>query len=359
MVVAFKVARSVVKSLGSFDFSRLYFLHTYYQIYLSLRGLPDILEVPMDGTSSTDKKKLYGGLYLVLFVIILTAIIPSSLLNPTTKKPRPFKRIDVSGIGTTSPKIRDTNADGEISWSEAISSSLADSTSTLELIKDNPIDPKAIAQLNDPNNLTGSFSKNLFLATTQLRQQGAVDEATKQKTIAYLMKQEATKINQTPYALKDLQIAQTESKSSIKAYGNAVAPLVKNILSEEVITSDLTNLALYTQSLNESDLLPIIKNRDRINVILQKLLLIKAPPSAASYHLLAINRIAFYKNTLDSFGKTAEDPVRSTLMFNSYETTLLLLARIPSRFAEYFKMQNVVFGTNEAGYLFTSGYSYE
>jgi hypothetical protein len=263
-------------------------------------------------------------------------------------------RIDFSGSNAIPSKITDTNSDGQISWGEAVSASLIDSTGTLDVIKDNPVDQKVIAQLNDPNNLTSSFSKNLFLATTQLRERGATDEATKQKTVAYLMEQEAAKIVKNRYALKDLRIETSETKVTIKLYGNTIAPLVKDVLTKEAIEGDLTSLAKYTQSLKESDLSPIVKNKVRVDALLQKMLLVKVPPSAASYHLLAVNRIAFYKETLESFSKMSEDPVRATLMFNSYQDTLLLLARIPSRFSLYFNSQNVVFGAGEAGYIFTT-----
>jgi hypothetical protein len=308
----------------------------------------------MDGTSSTTKSKLFGGLYLLLAVIVLRAVIPSTWFKPKTQQQRPFTRIDFSSGNAVPSKITDTNSDGQISWGEAVSASLIDSTGTLDIIKDNPVDQKVIDQLNDPNNLTSSFSKNLFLATTQLRERGATDEATKQKTVAYLMEQEAAKIIQNKYALKDLSIETSETKATIKLYGNTVAPLVKDVLTKEAIESDLTSLAKYTQSLKESDLSPIIKNKVRVDALLQKMLLVKVPPSASSYHLLAVNRMAFYKETLESFSKMSEDPVRATLMFNSYQDTLLLLARIPSRFSQYFNSQNIVFGAGEAGYIFTT-----
>lgn len=309
----------------------------------------------MDGTS-TAKSKILGVIVMLLILIGVTIVTPSSWLGGT-------KNLGLFSVNRQAPKvvrkptltIKDANSDGQISWSEVVSSSLIDSTSTLNTIKDNPIDQKAIAELNDPNNLTGEFSKNLFLATTQLRESGVTDEIAKQKTIAYLMEQEASKIKPTTYTLNDLQIDTVESKSSIKAYGNAIAPLVKNIIVKDTIVSDLTSLTAYAQSLNVADLSPIVKNKSRIDDLIKKLLAVRVPISATSYHLLMLNRLAYYDDTLAAFSNIDSDPVRATILFNSYQTTMLLLAKIPSRLTEYFNIQNIVFGQNEAGYIFTGG----
>lgn len=309
-------------------------------------------------TEHAQTKKSLFALIILIAVIGVSALAPASWFGVKVKK-QPYTKLDLTIMTSPSEIIDDTNHDGAVSWNEVVTDTFKDSTSTLAKIKQKPINQKTIAELNDPNNLTSSFSKNIYMATAYLKEKGITDEKSKQEAVNYLLLQEAAKMKATKYTLEDIAIATTETKSSLKLYGNTVAPIIQSLVSSKIIEDDLSGLASFTKTKNEADLTPIKNNRDRVNLILQKLLTVSVPPSAITTHMLAVNRIAMYRDTLDNLSKSSSDPVRGTLSIDSYKNEIPLLGRIPSQFSDYFTIQNIVFSSKEPGYLFTTGFTYQ
>lgn len=302
-------------------------------------------------------KKQLAVLGVVLILILLSAIVPAEWLGITPKK-YSYKKLDLNTLTSPQEIAEDTNNDGTVGWNEIVISTFKDSTSTLLELNKKPIDKKIIAELNDPNNLTSSFSKNVFLATAYLRDRGITDEATKREAVDYLVQQEAKKIVVTTYKPTDIKLAKNETKDSIKAYGNAIAPIIQDLISSKIITKDILSVSSFTTTQNENDLKPLIENKKRLDGLLQKLLAIEVPPSAMTYHILALNRVALYRDTVDNLSKSASDPVRGTLSVDTYQDAMLLVVRLPNQFYDYFTVQNIVFTAKEAGYMFTTSFNY-
>lgn len=311
----------------------------------------------MEGKSNQTYRSLVV-LGVVILLILLSAITPAKWLGVEVKK-KPYNKLDLTVMTSPSEFADDTNNDGKIGWNEIVESTLKDSTTSLSRINQKPVDQKVIDELNDPNNLTSSFSKNVFLATAYLKEKGITDEVTKQEAVNYLIAQEASKIIVTNYTLKDIKVAKSESKDSIKSYGNTIAPIIKDLISSEIITNDIKSLSSFIDTKEEKELLPLINNKKRVDILIQKLLAIEVPNSAISYHLLTINRLASYSDVLDNLSKSSSDPVRGTLMVDKYQNVILLVIHIPNQFYNYFNMQNIVFTTKDNGYVFTSGYTYK
>lgn len=310
----------------------------------------------MEGKNNQTYRSLVV-LGVVVVLILLSAVTPAKWLGVEVKK-KPYTKLDLTVMTSPSEFAEDINSDGKIGWNEIVESTLKNSTTSLSQINQRPVDQKIIDELNDPNNLTSSFSKNVFLATAYLRERGITDEATKQEAVNYLIAQEASKITFTSYSLNDIKVAKSESKDSVKVYGNNIAPIIKNLISTKIITDDLTGLSSFITTGDEKELLPLINNRKRVDGLIQKLLIIEVPSSAISYHLLTLNRLASYSDLLDNLSRSSSDPVRGTLMIDKYQDIILLVIRIPNQFYDYFNMQNIVFTSKDSGYLFTSGFNY-
>ena len=309
----------------------------------------------MDNEEKPSASKPLIAIGILVGITILSAVIPAKWfgINPVVYKNQP---LDLSAITSASEIAKDTNNDGSISWNEIINQTFPESTSA-ESIKGAPVDEKVIEQLNDPNNLTSSFSKNLYVASAYINKNGGIDADSQQAVLDQLISQEASKIIPTTYTYKDIKIAPKEDKISIKTYGNSVAIILQEVITKKIMTDDFSSMNSFTQTKNESDLLPLVKNRDRVGGLIQKLLSISVPPSAISYHILALNRIALYKDTLDDISKANTDPVRAKLAIEKYTEMMVLVLRIPNQFSNYFDVQNIVFSSKEAGYMFTAGYT--
>jgi len=291
-----------------------------------------------------------GGLVLLT---IATAFIPAKWFGIEPKAVT-RARLDFSSI-SPSDVANDTNNDNAISWKELIESTLGP-TERSEF-EGKEADPKVIAELNDPNNLTASFSKNLYVASTYLSQDPNVTEETKQDVISQLIQQEAAKITPTTYGFKDLNIASAESKASIKLYGNTLAGLLENLITEQSIIDGAGAIEAFLSSQNEKDLTPLEKERSKVDATLKKLLALSAPISASTYHALAVNRVATYRDTLDNLSQAGDDPIRATLFIDKYPEVLVSTLRIHNELSTYFDTQNITFLGTEPGYVFTVGYT--
>ncbi|MCF7844089.1 hypothetical protein K9M47_04340 [Candidatus Gracilibacteria bacterium] len=310
----------------------------------------------MEAKNNTTSRALVV-LGLVIILILLSAITPAKWLGVKVKK-QPYTKLDLRVMTSPSEFATDTNNDGKVGWNEIVTSTLKNSTTSLANINQKPINQRIIDDLNDPNNLTSSFSKNVYLATAYLKEKGITDESSKQEAVNYLIAQEAAKITITSYTLKDIKVAKNESKDSIKLYGNNIAPIIKDLISSEVITGDMVSVNSFIETQEVLKLLPLSSNKKRIDSLIQKLLGIEVPASAITYHLLMINRLAYYSDILASLAGSDSDPVRGTLMLNNYQEAIILVIRTPNQFYDYFNMQNIIFTSKEAGYIFTSGFNF-
>lgn len=293
---------------------------------------------------------------LILFVVIGN-FIPSSWFGV---KPTPSNhvRLDLKALNSLAsfnPETKGIQNDGTVNWNQFISSTYTVDSSTQPA--STPLDPQAVQALNDPNNLTGSFSKNLYVATAYLNQKGLTDENSQQQALNTLLSQEQTKLTVNTYTISDLTLESTEAKAQEKMYGNLIAPILQASITEKIIGNDLKAIQNFTRSKKTSDLASLTQNKIRVDTLLKKLLAVPTPPNAMSYQLLAINRIAAYRDLLDNLSKADTDPVRSLLAFQNYTDTVRLVIKLQAQFTNYFNTQNIVFSAQDTGYLFTAGYT--
>lgn len=293
-------------------------------------------------------------LLIIGFLLLLTlgvSLLPASWLG-VKKQVVQLPPIDLSTIGSN-PEY-DLDSDGTLSWKEFVSSSLNLSE---EVTLDIEPDPRAIAALNDPNNLTSSFTKNLYIASVALKEQGITDPSVEEKAMFQLMAKEAEKLQPVVYTESSLKTSPDSSKAALKAYGNAVAPILSTLITEKSITEDLTSFTNFVESENEGDLLPLIKNRTRVQSSLKSLLAMTVPKDAAAQHLDMINRVSVFAETLESLSRAYDDPVRATLVINSYTKHAVEALQSRPLLEAFFTSKNVTFSSKEPGYLFTAGYT--
>jgi hypothetical protein len=305
-----------------------------------------------------NKTKPLSALILILVLIAISAFLPARWLGVTPKK-QSNDGLEIKKLIKSSELVKDSNKDGKVGWDDVMTSSFADASTTLAELYNEPVDQKSIDELNDPNNLTASFSRNVYMTTAYLKKNNITDEAIKQDSVNTLMEEEASKISVTTYQIKDIRVSKSDSKESIKSYGNAIAPILKNIMSAKQIGDDMNSLQGYIDTKKTSSLTPLTKNKVRLDALLKQLLAIEVPPSAITQHILLLTRVALYRDTVDNMSKLDSDPVRSTIAFGKYQDMLLLLAKLPDQFFSYFNAQNIVFTSVESGYIFTTGFSYQ
>lgn len=305
---------------------------------------------------SSQTSRSVAVLIIVVTLIAVSVTIPTKWLGGVSQK-KLRDPIDLSSLSSGGIAINSNN-NGNVTWSDVVMSTLNPSSSTLEELKKIPVDQKEITDLNDPNNLTSSFTKNVYLASTYLTQNGTtLDEQGQQDIITKLMQEEKDKIVPTVYSYKDINVAKTESKESIRIYGNALATIMENIITKKSAADDMTSIQNYLKSENVSDLTPLINNKKKLDSIVKKLLALSVPPSAVIFHIIALNKITAFKDVITSLSNADKDPMRATLVLGSYVDTSITSLRVFGQFTSYFNTQNITFSSKEKGYVFTVGYN--
>lgn len=305
---------------------------------------------------STQRSRTITVVSIMLVLIVISLIVPL-VWKGQPKKKQLKPRLDLSQIAKPKEVITDTNNDGIVSWREVMMTTTNPSSSTLAELKKIPVDKKVIDELNDPNNLTSSFAKNIYLAGVYLDKNGITDEQSKQEVVTKLMENERAKIITTTYSYKDITVAKKETKESLHAYGNKLAGILENSITEKSIVLDLQSTNSFASSKKESDLYPLVSNTKRIDAIVQKLLIIEVPPSAVIFHIIALKQITLYRDTVQALSLANKDPLKATLLLPTYPEVTKDVVRIPLQFSSYFTNKNIVFSSNEKGRIFTTGYT--
>jgi hypothetical protein len=80
------------------------------------------------------------------------------------------------------------------------------------------------------------------------------------------------------------------------------------------------------------------------------------PPSASTYHLIVLNQVSAYQDSLANMAKSDEDPVRGGFGSKTFSTNFANVVLLHKKMNEYFSLKNVIFSSGEKGYVFTIGY---
>jgi hypothetical protein len=279
-------------------------------------------------------------------------VIPAKWFGIT---PKQQPRLTFDDLEPITRLQNDTDKNGTPDWRDLAKESLG--TTTLSQLKNTPVDEERQRRLDDPNNLTASFSKNLYVTTLYLDKNKDVDAATKKEMTEGLIAQEKAKIVVTEYTNDDLNLAKTESTSTRRAYGNALALLLKKAMDAKLLDGDISIIETYVKTKDASLLTSFTIKRDKTHELIESLRAMPVPISAAPYHLLATNRLSEYYTILDGLSKTASDPVRGSIAFAEYLDTFKSLAGALNNMKGYFKAEDITFTQSEPGYVFSVGYT--
>lgn len=297
--------------------------------------------------------------YLILLAILLlitasSAILPASWFGIGNKKNDTSS--DLTSVQTIDA-VGKNKEGAPATWKDLTEQAFKDKPELLAEAKAVPVDQKDLETLNDPNNLTASFSKNLYVASTYLNQNGGGDSATQQDILDQLTQQEAGKIIPTTYLFKDINVAKTESKDSIKTYGNNLALILKDMITEASIKGDMNGIVDYLNTQNEKSLEVVTNDYKKVDAVLKKLLALSVPMSASTYHIIAVNQVASYRDILYNLSQLSNDPLRAKISFENYTKTTVDTLTIYKNLSQYFDTKNIVFSAKDAGYVFTAGYT--
>lgn len=279
---------------------------------------------------------------------LLAVVIPFSSVKKT-KQPRATPLILRTDAEIALLK-GDRNGNQTEDWKDIILETM--STSTKEQAERAPTDALTLERLRDPNNLTSSFSKNIYTASAFIAKNPTIGEEEQANLISGLIEKESSKIKPKIYTLDDIPLSRGDITTEKKKYGNSMALLLKKADSYDLTSDDLAQLAKYNETKDVADLAFFSTKRDNVQKVLEDLLSITVPPSAAIFHVNLINAVSLFVLSLDAFASTKEDPIKSLAFLNSYEETTKDLFIKIAAVQDYFTLEKVPFTGSEPGYVF-------
>ena len=291
-------------------------------------------------------KSLLGIGVLVVFVI-LSAFIPASWFG--IKEVKPEQKADLTVLHVQDLKVlaQDNNKDGVPDWRTLLAKTYdagVQANPNTKADTKSPLTQEEKVRLNDPNNLTSSFSKNLYVASAYMKENGITDQESQQKLFNELLNQEASKVIIKLYTEKDISISKKEDTASINTYGKSIQIVAAQAVKYNFLVNDIETVQKYLASKKSEDLKPLVTKATQVDTVLHTMLTISVPTSAVNTHLNTLNRLSAYKTILDGLSKTDTDSIRGTLSARQYEATASLLVKSLINFDEYFKAHNVPLG---------------
>ena len=210
-------------------------------------------------------------------------------------------------------------------------------------------------QLNDPNNITAQYAKDVYAATAILQQQGRVlTEQDKADIAQSVFAQEALKAAAKVFTIKDIKTF-TANASDVQKYGNTLGGVATLAIVDGSNYLDVPLFEDYAKTLNKETLKKIDKKIAIITQLRDSLLVMNVPTSAILYHLNALNSVEAYRQTLINMRSFETDALRATIGAHDYVTVFQTTFTTINAFSEYFDNQNIIFKPDEKGYIFTKG----
>lgn len=285
---------------------------------------------------------------LMVALAILAVVIPFSTRTKTETQRRPPLVLKTDAELRLLLSDRDRNQTED--WKDLMLETL--STTTKEQIASEGVDPEAEARLADKNNITASFSKNIYTAAAYATKNPDLSDDEKTALVADAVKSEAPKIETKVYTPDEISISSNNSVETKKAYGNSMALLLKKANAAKLGSNDMAMLEAYTAKGDPELLMPLLDKKVQVDAVLKELLVINVPPSAWVFHLRLVNAVSSFSMTLDAFARADSDPLRSLTFLNTYPETVTKLFTAMRDVQDYFVLEKVPFGQNDPGYIF-------
>lgn len=304
------------------------------------------------------KNEQLRSIILLVSIILLTVMVgflPASwfgIKSPNIK----YKKLDLSQPASIKDVATDVDNNGIVDWNEFISQTTGKTQLESSLFSKNNPDPKIVEALNDPNNITTSFSKNLYLTSSYIKQYGG-QESNRDEVVEKLLIDESSKIAFNPFQYKDIRVSATETISSRKKYGNDLGVIISIGIKSGLALNDLDTIQSYVKNQDSYSLSLLKEKASTASSIVISIQKEEVPPSAAAYHLSLLNNVAEYSNMMKNIATADTDPLRASISFKNYTDVTAKMLQSIAAMSQYFLSQDIDFSKNDSGFIFSPSYT--
>lgn len=321
----------------------------------SRRTCEDILGILesyiMEQTPMTTKRAV-AVLGITILFLVITVVMPAKWLgvDSTNHATEVRKKIIFKTRDELLALRNDKNKNQVPDWKDTLLSNTSEEIKA-RAAKVQPSETD-LALLNDPNNQTSSFAKNIYTASAYLGQGATLTTKDQETFVSNLISKEASRETPATYTLKDIKVTSDDSMKSKTLYGNKLAILLDKANKANLGDSDLLTIKDYTEKKDPKILTFFADKKASVDLILKELLATQVPVSASLYHLMMANALSRYSFILENFSRMAIDPLKGLSAVQNYEQVNNALNISAKSLMNYFKDERVVFSTKDPGYVF-------
>lgn len=258
----------------------------------------------------------------------------------------------------TDPSKADTDGDGTPDGEEAKAGRDPTIAGPDDKLKSIPVFADSSAETRSKSkiesSLTNLIARDLYTNYSILKQAGELSPENQTKINEALSASVEQIIKPKVYIASDLNIATSETPTSIKKYGNDVAVIINNNLKPNP-QDEAVSLSNYLDKKNPADLKKVTDSAENYKKTISALLSMTVPPSVINEHLSLINSLNFFGKSIEGMAQVDTDPIVALVSLKNYG---LGPEKIITSFRElisYFAQKRIVFTENEVGYIFTKG----
>ncbi len=214
---------------------------------------------------------------------------------------------------------------------------------------------KTRAQYEDLNE-TEKFSQEFFKEYLSLKNSGiSFDDASAQEfllssTLGKIQIDGGSKI----YTSDDINIINDNSKEAIRVYGNTIGATILRYSAKEKKENEMLILRRALETNNQDEL----KKLDLIIVIYRNILndslKISTPQNMTNIHLGLINSFSQIASSIEGMRRVFTDPLMTLNKIGTYQEDVNGLFIALQDINKYFQVNNIVFSSNEDGYIFAN-----
>jgi hypothetical protein len=304
----------------------------------------------MENTMTTKKAIVVIG--SVVFLMVLLFIVPADSvgIKRSNQKKLILKTSDELAV-----LQGDTDKNGTPDWKDMLINNV--NPALKEEASKAVITDSTQKALQDPNNLTSSFAKDVYMSSVYVSQKGNLTQAQQEELGAKIAENASKKIVFTTYTLDDLHVTKDADSASIKKYGNELGTIYTKASSGNITRNDIAIIKAYNVNKDASVLEAFVVKKNVLETAITALLALSVPAPVASYHLRLINKLSDYTIIIDNLSKLDTDPVRALLAFDSYIPVVKSLSSSFSGMQGFMVGEGITFTPSEAGFILLDGYT--
>jgi hypothetical protein len=297
----------------------------------------------------------------ILIVIVSILFIVSTVYLNFFSSPKQAKKSSPDLLSVFTPNNSKQTGLNDIpegetvpNWKKAVLAQAEKDDPNGLLRKASSTDSVDTTNLDDPNNITSQYAKNVYTATAVISQNTEITPTQKAEIAKSILAEELKKASAPVYTIKDLKtIASTPA--AVKLYGNTLGALFIYALEKVITYDDMAMIKEYGQTGDVKTLTKYDEKIETLGGLRDAILYMSVPNSAIVYHLQLVNALAMYHQTLINMRGIIDDPVRATAGASDYTVVYKGFFVAIDSFKEYFALQHTTFTAKEPGSFMSNG----